>query len=188
MLENLHRINQSEISSKLGFSLVPPLIEFSHLKVPAGSTEQTIKEMARKYSTAFLSRLSFTLMSLMLQIDYNGKPLRPLLEAADPLKEGKLPLETFKSVLKMNTNGNGLDLWLTEAQVADIIDYLDPCVTSTHRQNDSFKIDYLGLLFQLEKPVSFQLAKNTKVPSLAFYHALYLAAEGYMDSVVPNKL
>lgn len=89
--------------------------------------------MARKYTTAFLSRLSFTLMSLMLQIDYNGKPLRPLLEAADPMKEGKLPIETFKSVLKMNTNGNGLDLWLTEAQVADIIDYLDPCVTSTHR-------------------------------------------------------
>lgn len=66
MLENIHSINRSDISSKLGFSLVSPLIEFSHLKVPAGSTEQTIKDMARKYTTSYLSRLSFTLMSLML--------------------------------------------------------------------------------------------------------------------------
>lgn len=36
--------------------------------------------------------------------------------------------------------------------------------------------------------MSFQLAKNTKLPSLAFYHALFLAAERYLTTIAPGKL
>jgi hypothetical protein len=103
--------------------------------------------MAKKYTQEYLNRLSFTIMSLVLQLDYHSKPLRPVFEAADPMKEGKMPLETLKSIFKVNTNGNGLDLWLTEDQISDIIEYLDPCVDTSRRDLDSFKIDYIGLLF-----------------------------------------
>jgi hypothetical protein len=132
-------------------------------------------------------------MSLILQLDYSsssgGKSMRPLFEQQDPLKEGKIPLETFKAIIANNTNGKGIDLWVTDVQIKALIEYLDPSVgDSSHRQREGFKIDYTALLFQLEKPVSFQFAKLTKLPSLTFYHALLAAIDTYLREVAPGRI
>lgn len=132
-------------------------------------------------------------MSLILQLDYQNssciKSLRPLFEVCDPHREGKLHLDTFRDVLRNNTNGKGLDLWLTDIQVAALIEYLDPAVGDcSHRQDFNFKLDYTTLLYQLEKPLSYQFAKATKIPSLTFYHSLLTALDTFLRDVAPVKI
>ena len=50
----------------------------------------------------------------------------------------------------MNTNGNGLDLWLTPNQVNLLLSFINPRLTSEYAKDE--KIDYNALLFCLEKP------------------------------------
>lgn len=140
-----------------------------------------------------MNKLSFTFMSIILQLDYsssNGtKSMRLLFEMADPLKEGKIPLEVFKTLMQNNTNGRGLDLWLTEVQLNALIEYLDPAVGDcSHRNREGFKIDYTSLLFQIEKPLHFQFAKSSKLPSLTFYHALLAALDTFLREVAPSRI
>lgn len=50
----------------------------------------------------------------MLQLDYLNKSLRPLIEALDPGREGKILYDQLKMIMREHTNGRGIDLWLTE--------------------------------------------------------------------------
>jgi len=52
--------------------------------------------------------------------------LRSVFETADVMREGKISYEVFKVLLQMNTNGNGLDLWLTARQLEVILAYTNP--------------------------------------------------------------
>ena len=65
-------------------------------------------------------------MSLILQLDYSSKNVRPIFEQFDPHKEGKISVDHFNQVFRDNTNGRGIDMWLTENQLAMIIEYLNP--------------------------------------------------------------
>ena len=76
--------------------------------------------------------------------------MRQVFEANDVMREGKIPYETFKLLIHMNTNGNGLDLWLTPAQVNLLLSFTNPRLTSEYSGDE--KIDYIALLFCLEKP------------------------------------
>ena len=79
------------------------------------------------------------------------------------MREGKIQYETLRSILLHNA----IDLWLNEKEVECLMEFLDPNV-EIRKQRDGMKIDYVTLLFQIEKPAFKEQAKNTKIPSLAF--------------------
>jgi len=66
------------------------------------------------------------------------------------MREGKISFEVFKVLIEMNTNGNGLDLWLTPRQLEVILAYTNPRLSASISPED--KVDYNALLFCLEKP------------------------------------
>jgi hypothetical protein len=103
-----------------------------------------------KYSHSYLNELTFAIFSLILQQDYLRKSLRQVFETNDVMREGKIPYETFMLLIHMNTNGNGLDLWLTRTQVNLLLSFTNPRLTSEYAGDE--KIDYNALLFCLEKP------------------------------------
>jgi hypothetical protein len=65
----------------------------------------------------------------------------------DPQKEGKVTYEAFKQVMLHNP----MDFWISESQINCLIEFLDPC-GETEKDRKGLKIDYVTLLFQLEKP------------------------------------
>ena len=71
------------------------------------------------------------------------------------MKEGKILFETMRSVLLHNS----IDLWLNEREVECIMEFLDPTL-EIGKHREGMKIDYVTLLFQIEKPVFKEQAKN----------------------------
>ena len=62
---------------------------------------------------------------------------------------------------------NNIDLWLNEEEIDCLMEFLDPCI-ETKKAREGLKIDYVTLLFQIEKPVFKEACKNIKIPSLAY--------------------
>ena len=125
-------------------------MEFEHIKLPRSMKPEDFTKFQEKYSHSYLNELTFAIFSLILQQDYLRKSLRQVFEANDVMREGKIPYETLKLIIHMNTNGNGLDLWLTTTQVNLLLSFTNPRLTSEYSGDE--KIDYNALLFCLEKP------------------------------------
>ena len=125
-------------------------MEFEHIKLPRSLTAGDFTKFQEKYSQSYLNELTFAIFSLILQQDYLRKSLRQVFEANDVMREGKIPYETFMLLIHMNTNGNGLDMWLTPNQVNLLLSFINPRLTSEYAKDE--KIDYNALLFCLEKP------------------------------------
>jgi hypothetical protein len=79
------------------------------------------------------------------------------------MREGKIQYETLRNVLLHNS----IDLWLNESEIECLIEFLDPCI-DTKKAREGIKIDYVTLLFQIEKPTFKEASKNVKIPSLTY--------------------
>jgi hypothetical protein len=64
------------------------------------------------------------------------------------------------------------------------MEFLDPTV-DIGKSREGMKIDYITLLFQIEKPVYKEHAKNTKIPSLAFQKSLLDAIDNFVLKIAP---
>lgn len=81
---------------------------------------------------------------MQCQLEIKNKSLKPLFELHDGKKLGKIDCDTFNQIMRENSNGSGLDLWIDQQTIETIMLMLDP-------QQISDKVDYGVLMFYLEK-------------------------------------
>ena len=61
----------------------------------------------------YFQKLTFTIISIVIQLEMKNRYLRPLFELHDTMKTGKLKKHEFIQILQENSNGIGLDLILS---------------------------------------------------------------------------
>ena len=61
-----------------------------------------------------MNELTFTIVSLILQLDYSHKSLKHVFDTLDPQREGKVTINQLRQALRSD---NGIDLWITEPQI-----------------------------------------------------------------------
>eukprot|EP00347_Sterkiella_histriomuscorum_P010484 403376105 len=168
-----------------------PIVEFSHIKLPQGISDQQLKELQQKFNKCYFNQLTFTLLILAQQLESKNRHLRPLFDLYtnsnfQTTSDGKITITQFKEILLDNTNGSGLDLYLTENDIEVILQFLDPF---DHRKisNDYF-IDYSSLLFFIEKQSTKELVKTAKISSFSYLYALLLSLINFIENIAPLKI
>eukprot|EP00347_Sterkiella_histriomuscorum_P012963 403366543 len=168
-----------------------PIVEFSHIKLPQGISDQQLKELQLKFNKNYFNQLTFTLLILAQQLEQKNRHLRPLFDLYtnsnfQTTSDGKITVTQFKEILLDNTNGSGLDLYITHNDIEVILQFLDPF---DHRQiSNDYLIDYSSLLFIIEKQSTKEIVKTAKISSFSYLYALLLSLINFVENVAPLKI